>query len=88
MNAFQGQGQNRNFFEKDFSNVVDDTNVFPFNAFLKSTACPIDLLPGSKDDKPENLANLGLVEEASVTSEGALVEVNIKENYFFLFKKY
>ena len=79
MNAFEGQGANRNFFEKDFYNVVDDTNSFPFNAFLKSSAGPIALLPGSKDDKPENLANLGLVEEASVTSDGAMVEVNNKQ---------
>ncbi|GAU95326.1 hypothetical protein RvY_06960-2 [Ramazzottius varieornatus] len=74
MNALQGQGLDRNFFSKDFYNVVDDTNSFAVNAFIKSSSGPIALLPGSRQDKPEDLGNLGLVEEAAVTSEGAVVE--------------
>ena len=70
MYSVDGQGTNKNFFANKFSNIIPSPQSFTLKLLGKAFEAAIERLPGTAQDKPESINNLGLYEQASVTNDG------------------
>ncbi|OWA54102.1 hypothetical protein BV898_18519 [Hypsibius exemplaris] len=78
--SVDGQGTNKNFFHHTFTNIIPPAQSFTLRMISAAFTKAIALLPGSPEDHPESDINLGLYEQASVTSDGQTVE-DVKAPY-------
>ncbi|XP_055353809.1 uncharacterized protein LOC129599543 isoform X2 [Paramacrobiotus metropolitanus] len=73
MNSLEGQGGNKNFFERTFRNIIPAPSSMKLKLLSKAFAVAIWFLPGGRDDRPESETNLPLYEHAAVDNEGRAV---------------
>ncbi|OQV17763.1 putative Inhibitor of Bruton tyrosine kinase [Hypsibius exemplaris] len=73
MNALDGQGKNRNFFEHKFSNVLEKPVERPGKLLAGPFRKAIKNMPGEEKDKPDSELILGLSEQAVVNCHGEAI---------------
>jgi len=70
MNSLEGQGTNKNFFERRFRNIIPDPTSVSLRILAKSFALANWLLPGGAENRPESETNMPVYEHAAVDSSG------------------
>jgi hypothetical protein len=85
MFSLDGQGNNKNFFENNFWNIINGPTSLPLKLLAKAFALSLRLIPGGESERPISEENLPLQKHAEIESNGN-VETRPRAPYGIVFK--